>query len=222
MINCSSTILLSLDNSAVPAFPQEDNTLSHLSGYADNLQAGPISLVAQVDDDEYVVLFNASTIVTIRKYDLIRDSTHIIRIMAPMMDSLDSGSLQMRGLWLENGAKIIPLQSRAHIEKKDENDREEHNQASSMRTKIVDKTNRPKKLLEIVTDSQASKVFRQRSLHGHTHKILAGVMGWDHLVGDMFGADHVTIGMDGVCLLRNCIREVASPVDVADIFFRRS
>jgi hypothetical protein len=46
-------------------------------------------------------------------------------------------------------------------------------------------------------------------------------MGWEYLLGEMFGSDHVTIGMYGMCLIQNCIGGAGSPIGLADVFFQR-
>lgn len=52
--------------------------------------------------------------------------------------------------------------------------------------------------------------------------MLAGVMGWEYLLGEMFGADHVGIGVDGMCLTPDCIGGTGQPAGLGDVFFRRS
>jgi hypothetical protein len=51
--------------------------------------------------------------------------------------------------------------------------------------------------------------------------ILGGVMGWEYLIGEMFGSDHISIGMDGMCLMQDCIGGRGSPAGLADVFFQR-
>jgi len=46
-------------------------------------------------------------------------------------------------------------------------------------------------------------------------------MGWEYLLGDMFESDHVMIGMDGMCLIPDCIGGRGSPAGLADVFFQR-
>lgn len=82
---------------------------------------------------------------------------------------------------------------------------------------------RRKKLVEIVTDDPAN--FRGKKLRGErsggTDGLLAGVMGWEYLVGEMFSVDHVCIGVEGMCLLHNCAGGTGSPSGLGDVFFRR-
>ena len=80
-----------------------------------------------------------------------------------------------------------------------------------------------KKILEVITDVPGS--FRAQHTGGRSggaDNVLAGVMGWEYLLGEMFGADHVGIGMDGMCLTQDCIGGVGFPAGLGDVFFRRS
>lgn len=79
-----------------------------------------------------------------------------------------------------------------------------------------------RKVLEVVTDSPGSFTRKQRSQRsGGADGLLAGVMGWEYLLGEMFGADHVGIGVDGMCLTQDCIGGTGSPAGMGDVFFRR-
>jgi hypothetical protein len=78
-------------------------------------------------------------------------------------------------------------------------------------------------MLEIIADLPGSVTGRdRRKTIGSSHGILGGVMGWEYLLGEMFGAAHVTIGMDGMCLIQDCIGGRGRPVGLADVFFQRS
>jgi hypothetical protein len=80
-----------------------------------------------------------------------------------------------------------------------------------------------RKMLEVVTDApgalQHAKISGTRS--GGGAGILGGVMGWEYLLGEMFGVDHISIGMDGMCLTQDCIGGVGEPAGMGDVFFRR-
>ena len=79
-----------------------------------------------------------------------------------------------------------------------------------------------KKILEVITDVPGS--FRAQHTSGRSggaDNLLAGVMGWEYLLGEMFGADHVGIGMDGMCLTQDCVGGVGFPASLGDVFFRR-
>lgn len=77
-------------------------------------------------------------------------------------------------------------------------------------------------MLEVVTDLLGSIAGKHRRKNtGTSRGILGGVMGWEYLLGEMFGSDHVTIGNDGMCLIPNCIGGRGSPAGLADVFFQR-
>jgi hypothetical protein len=81
-----------------------------------------------------------------------------------------------------------------------------------------------RKMLEIVTDLPGSRAGRDRHNDiGTIRGIVNGVMGWEFLIGEMFGSavDHVTIGMEGMCLVQDCIGGTGSPAGLADVFFQR-
>ena len=79
-----------------------------------------------------------------------------------------------------------------------------------------------KKILEVITDSPGSLSGRQRGRRtGGADGLLAGVMGWEYLLGEMFAADHVGIGVDGMCLTQNCVGGTGQPAGMGDVFFRR-
>ncbi|PQE04995.1 Mpv17 PMP22 protein [Rutstroemia sp. NJR-2017a BBW] len=137
----------------------------------DTSSAEPISLLAQVDDDEYIVLPNATSLVT-------------------------------------------PKTEHGH----DANDEAYH--ANS-----VQREEKPqRKMLEILTDMPGSMTGRNRRKHhmdsSMASGILGGVMGWEYLIGEMFGSDHISIGMDGMCLMQDCIGGRGSPAGLADVFFQ--
>ena len=76
-----------------------------------------------------------------------------------------------------------------------------------------------KKILEIVTDS--ASYARHKSRSDGARSLLSGVTGWEYLLGEMFGVDHVDIGVDGMCLIQQCIGGSLQPAGIADVFFRR-
>ena len=61
----------------------------------------------------------------------------------------------------------------------------------------------------------------EESVGGGADGLLAGVMRWEYLLGEMFGVDHVTIGVDGMCLIQDCVGGTGNPSGMGDIFFRR-
>ena len=79
-----------------------------------------------------------------------------------------------------------------------------------------------KKIVEIVTDSPGSFTRKQQGKSGGgADGLMSGVMGWEYLLGEMFGADHVAIGVDGMCLTQDCIGGTGAPAGLGDVFFRR-
>lgn len=79
-----------------------------------------------------------------------------------------------------------------------------------------------RKVLEIVTDSPGllnskDQGKRTRGSEG----LLTGVMGWEYLLGEMFSADHIGIGVEGMCLTQDCIGGIGYPAGIGDVFFRR-
>lgn len=219
-VNGSATVLLSLHNRELQLQPltkqsaKTSPTLSFLP-IANTSNAAPISLLARVDDDEYIVLPNATSIVTIRRGNLDKSSRHEIRIIAPMVGDNATETLQVEGLWIEEGGQLLPLEGSPDYE----NERLIANQDGSQPTSSE---LTQKRMLEIVTDLPGSMAGRDRRKNAGTARgILGGVMGWEYLLGEMFGADHITIGMDGMCLIQDCVGGRGSPAGLADVFFQR-
>ena len=211
--------------------------------------APPISLLARVDDQEYVLLPNSSSLVAIRSNDMDRDAEHHIRIVAPMTDDYGKGVVQLNGLWLSKGGKLVKvagsLLSEEYVNEdllKAENDQigEKHRtglteiEYGGSSSKYNPETpgeeddeflpinQDRKKILEVVTDSPGSFTGELRgSQRGGASRLMAGVMGWEYLLGEMFGADHVGIGVDGMCLTQDCIGGTGWPTGMGDVFFRR-
>jgi hypothetical protein len=171
------------------------------------LRAKAISLLARVDDDEYIVLPNATSTVPIRRGNLDVLTRHDIRIIAPMVGCIDT--LQVKGLWIDEGGQLLPPLPPP-------------NDVTALETTPSSAVLQQRKLLEIITDMTGSITVRNEQKRvGTARGILGGVMGWEYLLGEMFSADHVTIGMDGMCLIQDCIGGRGSPVGLADVFFQR-
>ena len=214
---------------------------------ANGKPAPPISLLAQVDDEEYVLLANASGLVSVRPDDLTRNEKHYLRVVAPMTDDGGKGVLELQGLWLSKGGQLLRVKGSLLGEEyanedalsaqndqvgekhreglkdilsgKDGNKAKESMEQDDFPTILQER----KKLLEVITDSPG--LFRSRHENGRTggaDGLLAGVMGWEYLLGEMFGADHVAIGVDGMCMIQDCIGGAGSPVGMGDVFFRGS
>ena len=206
----------------------------------------PISLLARVDDEEYVLLPNCSEFVSVRLNDLGRHLEHRIRIVAPMTDDDGKGILELEGIWLNKGGKLGRVEGTLlgqEYENEDalhaENEQigEKHRsgldaiiKAKAMRDDTSMNDNEEdlsadqtrKKILEVVTDMPGSYISKNRGRRtGGVDGLLGGVMGWEYLLGEMFGVDHVGIGIDGACLMQDCIGGTGSPSGIGDVFFRR-
>lgn len=177
----------------------------------------PISLLARVDQEEYILLSNASALVTVCDHDLNKSDEHYIRIIAPMTDNNGTGIVELEGIWLSKGGKLVRIEGTFGNEDWDHEDHEDHEEHENH-----DDRDR-KKMLEVITDSPGSVTDNYRSSRtGGADGLLAGVMGWEYLLGEIFGADHVGVGVDGMCLTQDCIGGVGEPSGIGDVFFRRS
>ena len=208
--------------------------------------ARPISLLARVDDEEYILLPNCSGLVSVRSTDLGRHLDHRIRIVAPMTDDNGKGILELEGIWLSKGGRLGRVEGTLlgqEYENEDalhaENEQigEKHRSGLDAITKAKAKGNdnpmndneedppanqTRKKILEVVTDTPGSYISKNRGRRtGGAEGLLGGVMGWEYLLGEMFGVDHVGIGIDGVCLMQDCIGGTGNPPGMGDVFFRR-
>lgn len=235
--------------------------ITHGSQYSfsttSRIGAPPISLLALVDQDEYVVMPNATGLSAVRMGDLRKDQFHTIRIVAPMTDNGGKGVLQLDGLWLDHGGQLNPVEGSIADTVSEEMDAFDaegqpeigashrlglgqllrgHGQAAEglpfqkpAQPQDEDEEGRGefkrrKKLVEIVTDDPAN--FRGRhqrtgtTRSGGADGLLAGVMGWEYLLGEMFSVDHVCIGVEGMCLLHNCVGGSGLPSGLGDVFFR--
>ena len=212
--------------------------------------APPVSLLAEVDDQEYILLPNSSALVTISSKGLDERTEHHVRVVAPMTDDHGLGIVELEGLWLSKGGKLVKVAGSLLSEDYENEDllNAENDQVGTKhRTGLGDigedgtsKSGRQivsdvakdtssssaspdrKKLLEIITDSPGSLTGKQRSRRtGGADGLLSGVMGWEYLLGEMFGVDHVGIGVDGMCLIPDCIGGTGEPAGMGDVFFRR-
>lgn len=260
----TTTLFLSLHNAAV----QGSQTPETISSGSSKLEAAPtavhvpfrpissnekpsppVSLLARIDQEEYILLPHASALVSICNGDLNVNDEHRIRVVAPMTDDLGQGILELEGLWLSRGGILLrvewsPLSK--EYENEDAFSAENEQIGERHRTGLNDllKTSdhhgsevksdgaegeekssisgSRKKILEIITDSPGSFPGKRKANRtGGADGLLAGIMGWEYLLGEMFGADHVGIGVDGMCLIQNCIGGVGQPNGIGDVFFRR-
>ena len=212
--------------------------------------APPISLLARVDQEEYILLPNSTALVEIRSGDLNPNVEHHVRIIAPMTDDNGTGTVEFEGLWLSKGGKILRVEGSLLAEKYEDEDAlqaenesigEKHRLGLSGimnddgRRKSVEETaddqedgeifatGDRKKILEVITDNLGHFGGKNKGRRtGGADGLLAGVMGWEYLLGEMFGVDHVSIGVDGMCLTQDCIDGTGEPYGIGDVFFRRS
>lgn len=94
---------------------------------------------------------------------------------------------------------------------------------------------RRRKVLEIITDMPGSHSAAGLRGSNGPRGLLAGVMGWDYLLGEMFGVDHISVGVEGMCLIPDCLArsvegienvEGGTKIDIrehgmGDVYFRR-
>ena len=166
-----------------------------------------------------------------------------------MTDDDGRGVVELEGLWLSKGGTLVKVPgsmlSEDYVDE-DLLDAEHRMVGEKHRAGLhefeIDGTNRfihshhhhghdgdvlsvnrqRRKVLEVVTDSPGSFTGKQRGRRtGGADGLFAGVMGWEYLLGEMFGADHVAIGVDGMCLTQDCIGGRGSPAGMGDVFFRR-
>lgn len=126
-------------------------------------------MLVRIDDDEYIVLPNATSIVAIRKGDLDPIPRHEIRIIAPMVGGHKVETLQVEGIWVEEGGQLLPLELIATIG----GGLSREQQATQTATGPLHW-----KMLEIIADLPGSVTGRDRlKTIGSNHGILGGVMG---------------------------------------------
>ncbi|KAK2626469.1 hypothetical protein QTJ16_003644 [Diplocarpon rosae] len=202
VVDGSSTVLLSLHNCVQQKKPSTGYssavtaTLPFLA-LTNTSRAAPISLLVRIDDEEYLVLPNATNIASI-SHGSLSQTRHEIRVIAPMAGGDTLQTFQIAGIWIDEGGKLLPYQNL-------------HEQIAQT----------PRKMLEVVTDLPGSLAGKDRRKSiGTSQGILRGVLGWEYLLGEMFASDHVTIGMDGMCLISECVGGRGSPAGLADVFFQ--
>ena len=208
-------MILSLHNSDKPLLANQSTDVSSDGPPTDSFTAAPISLLAQIDDDEYIVLPDAMSLVAIREGNLDKSSRHRFRIIAPMTAGENIETIQLKGIWIDKEAKLLP---NLHFQS-DKTILPEEDNTAGRRPK---QTQGNPRMLEVVTDLPGTNSGKDKDNRSDaSHGILGGVLGWDYLLGEMFGADHFTIGMDGMCLIPECIGGRASPAGLGDVYFQR-
>lgn len=239
-------------NSSVIAVPISMSNVVHVPFRpitSEENPSSPVSLLARVDQEEYILLPNASTLVPISNNDLSLNDEHHIRIIAPMTDDNGHGIMELEGVWLSKGGKLLQVEGSTLAEVYENEDAliaENKQVGEKYRLKpsglqgtdgcsqeglYIDSCDDDsniasfptrRKILEVVTDSLGTCVGKHRgSRTGGADGLLAGVMGWEYLLGEMFSTDHISIGVDGMCLTQGCIGGVGQPSGIGDVFFRR-
>ena len=139
-------------------------------------------------------------------------SQHQIRIIAPTLGGDNTEQLQFQGIWIDEVGQLLPFDTAYEIIKID---------GSELSSSLQNPPAR--KMLEIVTDLPGSMAGRNSPQNPALPRgMIGGVLGWEYLLGEMFGSDHSNIGMLGMCLIQECIGGSGSPAGLGDVFFRRS
>ena len=211
--------------------------------------AAPVSLLVRIDMEEYIILPNSTSLVAVCSQSLSPDRAYNIRVVAPMVDDNGDSVVELEGLWLSKGgsfdqvagsmlindyavqddlqaeSSIVGGKHQEGIADFQEGDfhglihSHKHHQTE---TELMETINGRRKVVEIVTDSPGSLTRKRNGdMMGSSERLLAGVMGWEYLIGDMFDSDHVCIGVDGMCLTQNCHGGKGFPAGIGDVFFRR-
>ena len=165
-----------------------------------------------------------------------------------MTDDHGDGIIQLEGVWLSKHGRLVRIEgslldensadedslyaesARVGVKHQDglkellqsshSDDLEDHKEPQP--EGVISSLDYRKKILEIVTDAPGSSCGKNKGKRrGGAEGLLAGVMGWEYLLGEMFSVDHVTIGVDGMCLTQDCIGAVGTPSGLGDVFFRR-
>ena len=252
-INATSTLLLSIRNAdtqprsgsqdTLSAKPSARPPLGHVSFQSHSIDSKPplpISLLVRIDEDEYIILQNVSSLVSVRVGDLDPAAPHDVRIIAPMTDGTGFSALEFQGIWLSRGGHLMRLpgsQLQDDVDYEDTLQAENESVGEKHRLGLHElhqedvsagnhgqdsQVGGRKKVLEIVTDAPGALQRRERDgISGSHAGILGGVMGWEYLLGEMFGVDHVGVGIDGMCLVQDCIGGTGAPAGLSDVYFRR-
>lgn len=262
----TSSVLLSLQNAKPELISKPVTVVEHLapgelpdgetqfsqysftSASKHFMPAPPVSLIALVDGEEYVILPSASSLVSVRMHDMNPRQSHTIRVIAPMIDNDGIGIVQLDGIWLDKGGLLSPVEGSAADFRGDEEDDldpessqigkthrlglanmlhrfnrgEDAKDSDDEESDIMPDLKRRRKLIEIITDQPAHMTNRLKiGRSGGADGLLSGVMGWEYLLGEMFSVDHVCVGAEGTCLIHDCIGGTGAPSGMGDVFFRR-
>jgi hypothetical protein len=245
--NCSS-VYASLHNTDLPSTTQEvtfgggdtsEVTRLNFRPLSKELSAPPpVSLMTRIVNGEYTYFHKcAKGLVAVTATALEPSEDHTIRVIAPGIDDEGRRAVEFEGLWLNTGASLAssPRTKRSVrpdmvsdalsvlSQKSPQYSRQNLGATGVKRFRssglsdngFQQPASAPRKTLEIVTDLP-------RTLGPQTeNESLTALTGWEDLVGDMFGADHVHIALNGMCLTFPCIGGSSQSASVEDAFFRR-
>lgn len=218
--------------------------LNHLPISAKTRPASPVSLLSRIDNSEYQY-FNRTGrgLVAIATGNLEPSKEHVIRIISPRVDGEEYAGMQFTGIWLNNGGTLVSPQerqmttqpatapdatsaptedltrypkysgySRQYVEKDEiRNQRGRDLNDKKSQTSFM----LPQKTLEIVTD--VPHTLRAQNINSSRNVL----QGWQDLVGELFGVDHVSIMLNRMCVTSPCIGAAAQLANIKDAFFRR-
>ena len=146
----------------------------------------------------------------VKPYDLVLQPENSFRVLAPLLSPSHNNCIQVDGIWLDKGAVLLPaFDSEAQHT-------QDHNEGS-----VVDsKQSSNRKWLEVVSDTPGLPGYPGygNSTQQTIHKVFAK---WEYFIGEMFGVDHTTIGLDGMCLIHSCIGGTGSPIGIGELYFKR-
>ena len=203
--------------------------------------------MARVDDQEYILLPSSSGLVTVCAESLLPEEQHTIRIEAPLLDAHAREAFEMEGVWLNRGGQLLKVDGSLlddDLTGEDNLGAESDQVGRKHRQKLqflkapkaqsgiqsntaqeevdVNRLQSRRKLIEVITDFPGSYLGNYSGHRGSgAHGLLGGAMGWEYLLGEMFGADHVNIAVEGMCLTQYCIGGADQPAGLGDVFFRR-
>ncbi|KAK3061919.1 hypothetical protein LTS18_005179 [Coniosporium uncinatum] len=176
--------------------------------------------------------------------ELEKNASHAVRIVAPMSDSEGLGTVQLRGLWLDEGGRLECVEGiRQELAEDDEEQDEEGSIGKEHESRLsrlwhthMKQTNKytsvseidedqeesaasgpRRRLVEIITDIPGDKSSPSPS---GTEALIAGVTSWIFILGEMFAADHTAISVDGMCLVQDRMGGAAYSLGIGDIYFR--
>ncbi len=218
--------------------------LSHLPISEKTRPAFPIFLLSRIDNSEYQY-FNRTgkELVAIASGNLEPSKEHIIRIMSPNVNDKECAGIQFIGIWLNKGGMLVSPQEWqmttqpamvsatastliddfTRYPKDSGYSRQDLKMGKIQKTRSRDLDDNkssnpfifPQKTLEIVTD--VPNTLRAQNLNSSQNDL----QGWEDMVGDLFGIDHVSIMLDRMCLTSPCMSTAAQPASIQETYFRR-